>query len=72
VNDAELELLVKKRILDGQPEWIDRWLAIQTLATLRSIDKRLETLGSLASGSIAGELRTVSDMLRVVVTKLNR
>jgi hypothetical protein len=72
MNDLELELLVKRKIVAGESEWIDRALAIQTLATLRSIDKRLEALGSLGPGSIAGELRNVSDLLRLVATKLNR
>jgi hypothetical protein len=76
MTDLELELLVKRKIIAGESEWIDRSLALQTLAVLRSVDARLEALNralaSNASGSIAGELRSVSDMLQVVVTKLNR
>jgi hypothetical protein len=76
MTDAELEVLVLLKLKGGDADWVSAWIALQMLAVLRSVDARLaaldRALASHASGSIAGEPRNATDLLRLVVTKLNR
>lgn len=66
MNDPALEVLVNQKIASGESEWIDRSLAIQMLAVLRSVDARLAGLDRALAANTA-ELR---DLLREAV-KLN-
>jgi hypothetical protein len=78
-SDA-LEKLVEQKIAAGEatPEWIMASAMLRLWSVLRSIDERLRTIDlALApdtrGSSIAGELRSVSELLReVVVEKIRK